>query len=358
MTVIDLMCWPEKMKPTKYIVLFIFLCFAALICAKQALAEEKLGTFSLYFENDFFGDTDRYYTNGVKFSWISPDLSDYAESNKLPDWSIPYIRRLPFINEPGFKRNIGLSMGQKMYTPTDISRNELIEDDRPYAGWAYFGITLHSKNEYRLNSMEIQLGIIGPESFAEQTQKFAHKVLGCQQPNGWDNQLKNEPGLVIAYERKWRLLQAGTVGGLAFDAIPHLGGTLGNVYTYANAGMEARLGWNIPKDFGTYLIRPAGDFNPPVSTRELLPYGNRGFSLNIFAFVEGRAVLRDISLDGNTLTESHKVDKKHFVADVAVGVSLIIHRFKLTYARVLQTKEFKEQSDHQSFGSLSLSFSW
>lgn len=352
------MCWPEKMKPTKYIVLFIFLCFAALICAKQALAEEKLGTFSFYFENDFFADTDRYYTNGIKLSWISPDLNDYAESDKLPDWSLPYIRRIPFINELGFEHNIGLSMGQKMYTPSDISREDLIEDDRPYAGWAYFGIALHSKNEYRLDSMEIQLGIIGPESFAEQTQKFVHKVLGCQRPNGWDNQLKNEPGLVIAYERKWRFLQAGAVGGMAFDAIPHLGGTLGNIYTYANTGMEARLGWNIPNDFGAYLIRPAGDFNAPVSAQELLPYGNRGFSLNIFASVDGRVVLRDISLDGNTLTDSHKVDRKYLVANVAVGISLIIHRFKISYARILQTKEFKGQQDYQSFGSLILSFSW
>ncbi len=353
-----MMCWQEKMNSTKYMVLFMFLSFAALFGARPAWAAEKLGTFSLYFENDFFGGTDRYYTNGVKLSWISPDLSDYAESDKLPAWSLPYIRRLPLINEPGFERNIGFSMGQNMYTPRDISREDLIEDDRPYAGWAYFGIALHGKNEYRLDSMEIQLGIVGPESFAEQTQKFAHKLLGCQRPNGWGNQLKNEPGLVIAYERKWRLLQAGTVGGLAFDAIPHLGWAIGNVHTYANAGIEARLGWNISKDFGTHLIRPAGDFNPPVSAPELLPYGNCGFSLNVFAQVECRAVLRDIFLDGNTLTDSHKVDKKHFVTDVAVGVSLIIHRFKLSYARVLQTKEFKGQQDDQSFGSLTLSFSW
>ena len=336
----------------------MFLSFAALFGAKPAWGAEKLGHFSFYFENDFFGGTDRYYTNGVKLSWISPDLSDYAESDKLPDWSLAYIRRMPFINEPGFERNIALSIGQNMYTPRDISREDLIEDDRPYAGWAYFGIAFHSKNEHRLDSMEIQLGMVGPASFAEQTQKLVHELLSNQRPNGWDNQLKNEPGLVIACERKWRLLQAGTVGGLAFDAIPHLGGTLGNVYTYANTGMEARLGWNIPPDFGTSLIRPAGDSNAPANARDLWLSRNHGFSLNVFASVEGRAVLRDIFLDGNTLTDSHKVDKKHFVANAAVGISLIIHRFNLSYARVLQTKEFKGQQDDQSFGSLTLSFSW
>jgi hypothetical protein len=206
--------------------------------------------------------------------------------------------------------------------------------------------------------MEMQVGMVGPLSFAEQTQKLVHEVLSNARPNGWDNQLKNEPGLVISYERKWRPLQFGAFGGLDFDVIPHLGGTLGNVYTYANTGMEARLGWNIPPDFGTSLISPAGDSNVHANARDLWLPSNHGFSLNVFASVEGRAVLRNISLDGNTLTDSHRIDKKHLVVDVAVGVVFIIHRFKLSYARVLQTKEFKGQEDDQSFGSLTLSLSW
>ena len=44
-------------------------------------------TFSLYFENDLFADTDRRYTNGIKLSWVSPDLSDYRDSPELPPWS-------------------------------------------------------------------------------------------------------------------------------------------------------------------------------------------------------------------------------------------------------------------------------
>ena len=206
--------------------------------------------------------------------------------------------------------------------------------------------------------MEIQLGIVGPASFAEETQSLVHELLASQRPNGWDNQIKNEPGLAVVYERKWRLLQAEAVGGLGFDAITYLGGTLGNVYTYANAGVEARLGWNIPTDFGTSLIRPAGDTNGPMGGQDVRLSENHGFSLNIFVSVDGRAVLRDIFLDGNTFTESHSVEKKHCVADIAAGISLIIHRFKLSYAQVLRTKEFKGQQDNHSFGSITLSFSY
>jgi hypothetical protein len=342
----------------KYMVFLLLLGIAPLFYLESAEGKEKLGAFSLYFENDLFADTDQNYTNGMKLSLISPDLTGYAESGKLPEWSLPLIRLLPFINKPGFQRNVALCIGQNMYTPEDISREDLIEDDRPYAGWAYLGIAFHSKNERRLDTMEFQLGIVGPASGAEQAQKFVHKLRDIQRPNGWDNQLKNEPGLAIIYERKLRLLQGGASGVPGFDVIAHLGGTLGNVYTYANAGMEARAGWNIPMDFGDSIIRPAGDTNAPASALDPHLSGKPGFSLYAFSSVGGRVVLRDIFLDGNTFTDSHSVDKKYFVAGVCAGVSLIIHRFKLSYAHVFHTKEFYGQKDNHSFGSITLSFFW
>ena len=89
---------------------------------------------------DLFSDTDRNYTNGVKISLISPDLISFVESGKLPEWSLKYIYKLPFINDPdpALKRKVEFSIGQNMYTPADISRSDLIVNDRPYAGWTYF----------------------------------------------------------------------------------------------------------------------------------------------------------------------------------------------------------------------------
>ena len=119
----------------KYILLLLVLGNTSFFYLESAEGKEKLGTFSLYFENDIFANTDQDYTNGIKFSWISPDWTGYAEGGKLSAWSLPYVRWLPFINKPGFQRNLALCMGQNMYTPEDISREDLIEDDRPYAGW-------------------------------------------------------------------------------------------------------------------------------------------------------------------------------------------------------------------------------
>ena len=348
----------RQCEPDCFQVLALLMSIAFVFEAKPCGAAENLATFSFYFENDLIAKTDRHYTNGVKLSWISPDLTGYAESGKLPDWSLPFVRWLPFINEPGFQRNVALSMGQNIYTPEDISREDLIEDDRPYAGWAYLGIAFHSKNERRLDTMEFQLGVVGPGSGAEQAQKIVHRNIDNQRPNGWDNQLNNEPGLAIIYERKLRVLQYGAREAPGFDAIAHLGGALGNVYTYANAGMEARAGWNIPPDFGDSIIRPGGDTNAPASVQDPRLSGKPGFGLYVFSSVSGYAVLRDIFLDGNTFTDSHSVDKKYFVADLCVGVSLILYRFKLSYARVFRTEEFHGQKYDPSFGSITLSFSW
>ena len=343
----------------KCLVLWLVLMTIALALSSGSCeAIENEGTFNFYFENDLFADTDYGYTNGIKLSWISEDLTAYMKSDSLPDWSLPIISRLPFINEQGLQRNVGFSIGQSMYTPGDISRGSLIEDDRPYAGWTYFGIGFHSKNERRLDSMEIQVGMVGPASFAEQTQKWVHEWRGCQRPNGWGNQIKDEPGLAVIYERKWRFLYDRDIGKLGFDVIPHIGGALGNVYTYANAGMEARLGWNIPRDFGTSLIRPSGDSNAPLSAQDPRVKSDNGFGLYVFGMVDGRAVLHNIFLDGNTFNHSHSVDKKNFVADIGAGVGLIIYRFKLCYTHVLRTKEFTGQEDDQAFGSITLSFTY
>ena len=118
--------------------------------------------------------------------------------------------------------------------------------------------------------------------------------------------------------------------------------------------METRLGWNIPVDFGTSLIRPAGDTSAPAARIPgSIPYG-----IYLFGSVDGRAVARDIFLDGNTFTDSHSVDRKNFVADISAGMSLIFNQFKLSYAQVMRTKEFRGQEKEHWFGSVSLSFSY
>lgn len=314
-------------------------------------------TFNLYFENDLFSGTDGNYTNGVKLTWISPDLTSYATSEKLPEWSGPLIRRIPFINKEGLKRNLAFAIGQSMYTPRDIAESKLIANDRPYGGWTYGSVAFHSKNLRRLDSMEIQAGMVGPLSLTEETQSLVHELRHLQRPNGWDHQIRNEPGLEMIYERKIRLWEAGSPARWGTDVIGHLGAALGNVATYANSGLEVRMGWKVPVDFGTSLIRPAGDSNAPVDSRDVRLSPSQRYGFHLFSLVDGRAVARNIFLDGNSFRPSHSVSKEHLLADTALGAGLLLGNFKITYAHTIRTREFKEQRHSHNFGSITLSFS-
>jgi len=340
------------------------LLLLALLCSllsvkTQAAEKDTSWTFTVLFENDLFADTDRDYTNGVKLSWISPDLTRFRDSEKLPEWAKGIVRKLPYSQKEGLQRNIVFSVAQKMYTPEDTSNPDLIKTDRPYAGWLYGAAAFHNKDYRHLDTFELQAGFVGPLSFAEETQDFVHGIRGIDRARGWDNQLDNEPGIAIIYEHKDRVIPPVNLSGIGFDAITHYGAAVGNIYTYANAGAEIRFGWNLPTDFGTSLIRPGGDNNAPSDSKDpRYRQSEPGFSLHAFAAVSGRLVLRDIFLDGNTFTDSHDVDKKPLVGDVLLGISLIIDRFKLSYAQVFRSREFNEQSSGHNFGSISLSYTY
>jgi len=78
----------------------------------------------------------------------------------------------------------------------------------------------------------------------------------------------------------------------------------------------------------------------------------------LFLRADGRAVARNIFLDGNTYTDSHSVSKNLFVADLSAGVAINYKNTKLAYALVYRTEEFKEQDDAQVFGTGSLNWTF
>ena len=118
------------------------------------------------------------------------------------------------------------------------------------------------------------------------------------------------------------------------------------------------MGWNVPVDFGESQIQPASSSNAPVSAEYFRLAGLEGYSLFFYASANGRAVLRDIFLDGNTLASSHSIDKEFFVGDLAVGMVMILYRMKISIAEVIRSREFHVQQGEQKFASITLSFTY
>jgi len=308
--------------------------------AGAADAGGRTWTAGVVFENDLFASRDQHYTNGVRLAWLSAENDGQG-----------FLRRaaglLPMVGR-GADARVEYALGQSMYTPADLSRRDPDPADRPYAGWLYGAVGLALEQGRSLDRLELSLGVVGPAALAEETQRLVHDVTGAEPARGWDSQLGNEPGVVLTYERAWRAALAARLGPLEVDLSPHLGGAAGNVFTYANAGATLRLGRDLPLDYGPPRLEPglpgSGFFEP-----------RGGLGWYLFAEVDGRAVARNVFLDGNTRRASRSVDKEPLVADLRAGLALTLGRAQLVYTQVVRTREFETQDRHDEFGTLSLS---
>ncbi len=318
----------------------------------NALSSPDYNNFTLYWENDFFTGTDRDYTNGIKLTWSTP-FGELQKSN-IPDWSYPVYRILPFIKVDDGTLAFSFSIGQDIYTPHNTESTELINDDRPYAGYTYFTAGFHARRGTQKNTWEVQLGIVGPASYAETIQNAAHDLIGDERAKGWKNQLHNEITIDAIYESQWRVWSSRLFSSFDLDLIPHLGARIGTVNTYMNAGAELRMGWNLPNDFGSCPIRSGCEISPPFSMD-----GIKSTSLHLFLSTDGKIVAHDIFLDGNNFRDSHSVNKKTVVGEFVCGITWQLSRIKITYSIIFRSKQFDTQlASRHDYGSLNLSYSF
>ena len=275
------------------------------------------GNFTL--ENDI-SNSDRHYTHGTRIS---------QRIDKYFDWNTDFFKR---------DNSLSFGIGQYLYTPSDISIEELMEDDRPYCGWLYGELLLESIRGKNADLFALNLGVIGPSAFGEQTQKTVHKIIDSVEPQGWDNQLEDEVGVNLIYQRKYKYRHDGFID---FDIISHGGGCLGNIFTYANLGVLFRTGYNLPHDFGSVGIEPT-------------IRASKKFGIYTFVGTDGRYVVRNIFLDGNTFKDSHSIEKEPLVGDIKMGIGGYFKKVGIIYSYNIRSKEFERQKEHNEFGTITV----
>lgn len=321
----------------------VMLCFVAFFQTPHARAVDSKGTWSFAYENDIFAGSDNRYTNGVRLAYATPE-------NRIPAWLDTATDWFPLFKREGEERLV-YALGQSMFTPDDITVRPLIQDQRPYAGWLYGSASLTSDTKTRLDKFRLQLGIVGSYSFAEEVQTFVHReITNSPIPEGWDHQLNNEPGFVLTYERTWKQGWQGDMFGFEADLVPHAGLALGNVFTYANGGLTLRFGQYPPEDYGPARVPPG------IAGSDFFTPGDRDIGWYVFAGVEGRAIARNMFLDGNSFTDSHSVDKQYVVGDVQLGLSITWNPVRFGYTHVFRSEEYRGQVGGDQFGALTISF--
>jgi len=313
-------------------------------------------TFSVFFENDTFFNTDREYTNGIRLSMTYNSLPEkYSKIQFFMD----KIKKLTNLSgNPGLRYGYSLSLGQNIYTPENTEAKQIVKDERPYSGLTYLGTGITAYTDNIMTTLEFSAGIIGPLSLADKTQKEIHRTFDWNIPQGWDNQLNNEPFAGIFYSRRWKAAKE-IKNGFGFDLIPEFSAGAGNALTYMEAGVSIRAGYNIPNDFGTPRIRPTTETNFPLDYSDPRLFSKfRRYGIYAFCSANSQYVLRNIFLDGNTFENSHSVDKYPVTGTTTVGIGIILHRFNIVYGHVFNTKSYKGQKEKQYYGTLSISYSW
>jgi len=299
------------------------------------------GTITFVWENDSFADSDQNYTNGVRFAWLSgtdePEgLSRWIARNLLGAGDEAVIRR-------------GIAMGHSIFTPNDTSTSAPLPDQHPYAAWLYGEYTALVEQRNEVDQFTVQLGIVGPSAGGEWVQNEFHSLIGAGDAQGWDNQIGDEVGIVISYDRRLRQLAQFGDGGFGMDVTPSLGVTVGNIHTNLHAGLTLRMGQDLDNDYGPPRVAPslagAGYFTP-----------RDNFSWYVFVGIEGRAVAHNIFLDGSLFRdEDPSVSSNTFVSDLQAGLVVQVLQTQIAFTYVERAEEFEEQTDPQRFGAVSIS---
>ncbi len=274
---------------------------------------------ALTLENDFFAGSDNHYTNGVQAAFVvSP-------------------------------RTV-IAIGQRIYTPTNTDSRIPDPADRPYAGWLYGMVDVRLPADGTIDHLTVSLGVVGPASLGRQAQNAVHRMLGEQRAQGWDSQIGSEITAMVGYERAWPRVVSGKLGNRSYDLALRVGGALGNAFTYADAGAVVRYGRHLPDDLPVTHI----SLGPPRDGYR----GTSEFGWYVWAGFDGRAVARNIFLDGNTFRDSPSVERKRLGYDTQLGVALSWPNARVGFTMIQRSREFDGQRGNDRFGQLALSLAY
>ena len=193
----------------------------------------------------YIRDTDRNFSNGFRIDLqLNPNFGLFES----------------FISD-SFVQYSGFLMGQEIYTPEDIVEEEILPDQRPYAGYLFTEYYEAYYRESEYIRFGLQTGCIGPCALAGETQNKIHKgkrdANNEDTPpnaNGWHHQISDEIVLQTNIKLQW----VSMIDEEYFNLSPFVIANFGNIFTDIGLGINSRLGiFNrnpMLEDKGAYLV--------------------------------------------------------------------------------------------------------
>lgn len=322
-------------------------------------------THRVYWENDgaLHDPTtgyDRHYTNGFGITF-----------EHQPEWADRFAAALPSLNIDCGRATTGVGylFSQQIYTPGNLAATAPILTDQPYAGYLYGGVFLDrqapsaiNENVMVLDHVELNLGLIGNSSLAEDIQEWVHDNFQGDPINGWGNQRPDEFTVQTYLRRKWRFdtgeFALPLLGDVETQLIPQAGLALGTVYRYAETAATFRIGHNLPDDFGPGRLNDLQSTSGEVNEHP-------GWSWYAWTRLGGRAIEYNTFLDGSDFrSNTQSVNKHDFVGEIQVGAAAAYrrgnHRFEFTWGINYLTDQIDAPGGDgtESYGTWVLSYTY
>lgn len=301
---------------------FLLLC---LLAVADCPAEMR---WAVQEENDKFtsNNSDRYYTQGLRISWMNKALwhgSITQEINTPSDGGVPSG---PFEGK----------------------------DDLPYSGalFASLGRGYLFPERQAMASVEVKVGVIGPSALGRQAQNSFHRVIGSSALD-WDRQMPDEPVVNFDAEVRRRIDLDGPEHS-HWDLLVRARGSLGNLRSGLSLGAQLRFGV-LDQGWGHGFIRQSNAWVDPVTANEA---GYQGWHFFTDASLE--VMPHDYTTSGPTFSDFEfeaPVETRPIVAQFAVGILTRLNHASFSFSVAHRTKEFSgQQGSGHAYGSFRFTF--
>lgn len=189
----------------------------------MAVCQEKAFEIGIVTDNDLYTSSknDQYFTNGLEFFFRFLSKKD---------------------NGQPFKKITEFRAGQYIYSPKFIYKYSPEMIDRPFAGYLFgeFGKNLYFRNQ-SVFKKSVQIGYVGPNSFAEETQTKTHKLFNYPSFEEWEYQIKNTLSVQTHFLFSKKLFQSQKNKRIDFQWQSEA--NLGTVFTGLSTGLVTRIGF-------------------------------------------------------------------------------------------------------------------
>ena len=279
-------------------------------CASIGARAAQSGAY-IQLDNDFFFDTDRWYTSGVRIADVFPQGDHELEFGVL----------------------------QEIYTPEAKRHNDV---DRPNAARLLATLARHDRTPGDWRTLELDLGVTGPSALGEQAQRFVHRFVTAPHED-WSHQRSDRVDAQAAWSQT-RALGAPRDGEPYFNG--HYGIVLGSQVAFAHAGIELRYGrGEASRGLETPALRFAA--TPPIADGD-------ASSWTAFLGTSVRAVAWNHLLDFAPGLARETPQMHHAVGRFLGGVAWTGRGARLTFTLIHETREFVGQRTGADFGSVTL----